>query len=348
MTIKRNRGLDLLRIILMYMICIIHVLYHGGGLEKVSSKNGLTILNTFCICAVDAYALISGYFASDKPTKYTRILKLWLQAFFYSTTIVFSINIINAITGFGTAVDIKNVIASFLPASYGNWYFKSYFLAFFFFPFINKTISKIDEHLSRKLFILLIVMFSFLTLINDFWSNGGHSPLWIIVLYAIGALINKGNILYKLNKKKLLVIYIVSTLITWMLSRVIGIESFSSNTSPTVLLSAISLILLFSKIEINNTIISSISSLTFGIYLFHDNYYVRLYFIKDKFTFLSDTIVPLNIIYALLIALLVFTISMLVEFVRKKLFDLLKIDKFAEIVVNRIKDILNNIVKQSN
>ena len=62
---KRNYGIDLLRMILMLMVVILHVLGHGGVLDAttpLSAKYCVSwLIESFAYCAVNCYALISGY-----------------------------------------------------------------------------------------------------------------------------------------------------------------------------------------------------------------------------------------------------------------------------------------------
>ena len=60
-----NRGIELLRIILMFMVVILHVLGAGGILSNADPMSGQYFagwaLETVCYGAVDTFALVSGY-----------------------------------------------------------------------------------------------------------------------------------------------------------------------------------------------------------------------------------------------------------------------------------------------
>ena len=63
---NRNINIEILRIISMFMVIILHFLYHGHVLEnlkfEISIYNFLIIfLETFSIVAVNIYILISAY-----------------------------------------------------------------------------------------------------------------------------------------------------------------------------------------------------------------------------------------------------------------------------------------------
>ena len=62
---KRNYGLDALRMLAMFMIVILHILNQGGILNAsgrfTSQYEEGWLLQIASICAVDVYALSSGY-----------------------------------------------------------------------------------------------------------------------------------------------------------------------------------------------------------------------------------------------------------------------------------------------
>lgn len=74
---ERNYGIDFLRIISMFMIVILHILGNGGILASVqigSSNYHLAwILEIASYCAVNCYALISGYVGIYSVHKYSNI-----------------------------------------------------------------------------------------------------------------------------------------------------------------------------------------------------------------------------------------------------------------------------------
>lgn len=74
---ERNYGLDLLRIVLMYMVCILHTLACGGVLaactEGTMPYKVFWLLEFLSYCAVDAFALLSGYTATDKMRKFEKL-----------------------------------------------------------------------------------------------------------------------------------------------------------------------------------------------------------------------------------------------------------------------------------
>ena len=345
---KRNNGIDLLRVILLFMICLLHVMGHGGIKNNTTSALNflsLYVLEDLSVCAIDCYALISGYFAKDKPLNYKRIIKLWITAFFYTVIIAISFYLINIIFNLGYEITATDLLHSFFPVSYGNWYFTAYFFVFFFSPIINKAINNFNGNECKCLLIMFIVVYSIMPLIKDNYFSKGASACWLLVLYCIGALIKKSNLFCNFKTLTLISLYAISCFITWLFSVYFDITFIGSHTSPSVLFSAIFLLLAFSKINIKSSIISVMSSLTFGAYLFHDNFYIREYLINDRFIFVNNYNFIIAIVLVLVIALIVFIASLTIDFIRLNLFICLRIDNLCEKIEKLFRSYVRKIAK---
>ena len=71
------------------------------------------LINTFSYCAVDGFAIISGYMANNRPRKWSRLFEMWFQAFFYS----FVITLILVFAGIGSSLGIMDIIRCALPVT---------------------------------------------------------------------------------------------------------------------------------------------------------------------------------------------------------------------------------------
>ena len=112
----RNYGIDLLRVVAMFFVIILHTLGQGGLLKTaiVHSTNYkfLWLLEIIAYCAVDIFALISGYVSYNKETKYKNYINLWFQVVFYSLVLVLTFQIINP-----TIINSNDYIRSFFPVT---------------------------------------------------------------------------------------------------------------------------------------------------------------------------------------------------------------------------------------
>ena len=61
--VKRNYGIDMLRLVAMFFVVICHVLGHGGVMKNATGYNYSvsSLLQIVAYCAVNCYAIISGY-----------------------------------------------------------------------------------------------------------------------------------------------------------------------------------------------------------------------------------------------------------------------------------------------
>lgn len=192
---SRNHGIDLLRIISMYMVLILHIMGCGGVFEKIEwlSWNYFISwgLSSLSFCAVNCYAMISGYICYSQKFDYARIIRLWMQIIFYTVgiTVVFAWIM-------PQGVGFKKWILAFFPITLNQyWYVSSYFALFFCMPFLNFIVNRLDRRLFIKLLVTMVVLFSLIptfTLGKDgFGVSHGYSPLWLGVLYLLGAGIRK-------------------------------------------------------------------------------------------------------------------------------------------------------------
>ncbi len=102
--IQRNYGIDALRMLSMFMVVVLHILLLSGLLtneQLFSTQYEIAWLLEICVyCAVNCYALISGYVGVDSKFRFSNIIVLWLRVVFYTfiITMVFFVFIPNSVT----------------------------------------------------------------------------------------------------------------------------------------------------------------------------------------------------------------------------------------------------------
>lgn len=334
-------GIDILKIISMCMIIICHIFSFGGiaGAAAPLSLNWFFInfLNPLCFCGVNCYALISGYLGVNGKTKYSQLATLWLSVVFY---LLLFTSIFAVIGGEENPVSATDFIRCFVPVMTKRyWYFSAYFGLFILKPVLNAALSKLDRRELKKLIILIIAVFSVLQTViyNDaFNSNSGYSMIWLCLMYLIGGYIKKYQHEIKVNKIICIVLIVVGIVISGgseVLKIFVPSISLSSAlvayTSPTILIPSIALLLLF----INYTktkhvkVMSVCAKTTFGIYLIHTNPLVLHTWMTGAFIGAAT----MNLWQLLLILIGstagIFIVCAVIEFLRIKLFELLRIRK---------------------
>lgn len=342
---NRNYGIDFLRLVLMYMVCVLHTLGQGGIIY--SSINGsigfgvFYLLEIISYCAVDSFAIISGYTSKNKPQKYEKIVSMWFQVLFFS----FFLSIILMSLGINNGITFRNIIKYAFPVSFNiYWYFSAYIVLFFAMPFLNKFLFSINEKTAKKMLLGIFILFSCINLINDsFALHGGYSAIWLILLYCIGVIIKRTGVFEKKNNITLLLLWAVCILLTWIPLLFLNKSRLMSYISPTVLLSGIIMVVLFSRLKPNSKIISKLSPLAFGIYLFQSNPIIWSY-MKDAFAFIIKTNAAIGVIYVLGISFLIFVAGLIMEFVRTYISNKIKITIFIRYIVSTLKRLFKKII----
>ena len=361
-TYSRNYGIDALRIISMLMVVMLHVLKHGGIIRASESITYLIIwfLEVSAFCAVDCYALISGYVGVYSQYKISNLATLWCRVSFYSLTITAIFKIL-----FPNEISNGSFFFSFFPIfSRQYWYFTSYALMFLFIPFINEGINRLSKRRLRVLLIAIITFTSFLKpFIDYFWGdifvlNEGFSPWWLIILYMIGGYIRKYGVLQKLQSNRTVVFlgaYLAFVIITWgskilipysanLFGReIISDECLFNYQSITILGSAVSLLLAFEHISFNASIIkvvSMISPFAFSVYLIHDHTLIRQRLIADNFTWIAQLPAYLIVPVIFGVVICIYFACSLLDVARYWLFKIVRIkERSREIELKIIRKI---------
>ena len=193
----------------------------------------------------------------------------------------------------------------------------SYMLMYILSPYLNKFLDSINQKEHRSLLLGLILIFVLLTSVfgDVLETNGGYSLAWFIILYFTAAYIKKYSISIARFKN---LIYLVCSLLTFVLL-IIGNKSSAYLSSIAnqynfvfTFIGSVCLFLFFKDINIESEgmigkTISKTSSLTLGVYLFHEHDYLRPIiwqklvklqnFVSDKYAFAFVMIISALLIY---------------------------------------------------
>ncbi len=339
---KHNWGVDLLKIVSTYFVVMLHILGQGG---IISASSPLTInyeiawfLEIGSYCAVNCYALISGYIGYARKFKYQNILKLYLQVIFYTTIITTLFAVVCP-----SVIGVKDFVKALFPFAFKQyWYFTAYFCVFFFIPFLGILVDKLDKRQTKKLIATIGFLFCVLPTIFQhdlFYTKAGYSPLWLAALYIIGAYIKKYDIAKNKSKKFCMGIYFGCIVLTWLFKFVIELftsEVFGkvidgsflvSYVSPTILLSAIMLLIWFSQIEIKKAFkkfVSVFAPASFGVYLIHTHPLIWERIMGNRFSNYIEHPPIFFLLCVLGTSIVVLLICSLIDIIRIKLFEMLK------------------------
>lgn len=353
---KYNTGIDLLRIVAMFMVVTLHVAGAGGVLSNTTGiKSTLCwLVEIAAYGAVNIYALISGYVSyreDDSVYSFGKYIFIWSQVVFYSV-VIFAAFTLAGLHEF----NLTDLIHSVIPATMNKyWYFTAYTGVFFIIPWLNKLIKSLSFKDSATMVVVLLAIFSCYTsaanLISDpFAITGGYSLVWITVLYLAGAWIKKHNIPARLSTAKWMLTAAAAILFTWLWHTVVpdgyGRYLFVSYISPTVVIYSIALISAFSRLDIAakaTSVIKFFAPATFAVYIIHTNWILSKRCIKQQFIWIADMPAVAIPFMVLICAAAVLIICMMIEKIRTYLFKVLKINFVLAKIQSLIDFIINKI-----
>lgn len=355
---KRNYGIDLLRMFSMFMVVLLHLLGGGGMLgasaSNVSANRILWLIEIGCYCAVNCYALVSGWVGYKSKFKFTNIIVLWLQVFFYS----FLIHLIFWIVGWQD-FSLGSIRSAFFPVMNKEyWYFTAYFIMYMFIPVLNLMLEKFDKkQMSIFLgigFLLLSILPTFL-MTDPFSIMQGYSAWWLAYLYLVGGFLNKykifsnGSVFDYLTYYGCLVLFTFLSKVNleYLTPKIFGDVRYSmiliEYTSPTILFCGIFLVIAFSKMKFNGIfkkLISFFAPISFGVYLIHCNNLMLGKFWVGSFSKFTDYRIVKMIFFVFALAVMVYLICSLIDYIRHLLFKLFRVKEHILKLENKyVKDL---------
>ncbi len=250
---QREVGIELLRILAMLMVLGLHANFMSipkPNANDILSVSGITkvTFESLCVCAVDVFVMISGWFGIRASLKgFCNFM--WQVIFVTAFAIIF-----DAIY-FGNTMSLKDCFKVFGLFGGGGWFVAAYIALYILSPVLNAFIT---NHSLKKILLFLISFFMFEILWGDTlstdWIVCGYSAFSFIGLYVLAGFLRKLNLSFKFVTPLFVFLiavalntslYVISTKLN-----IVAIRDLVFNyINPLVILSATSLILLFGKIN---------------------------------------------------------------------------------------------------
>lgn len=336
----RNLGIDLLRLVAMWFVLILHTLGQGGVLAALQRGTALYgtawYLEILAYCAVDIFALISGFAAyRDEPrqTRLSSYITLWLQVVFWGVVTALFFCLL-----WPERFSLRGVLGMCFPLKNSlYWYFSAYTGLFIVKPLLDRAVSGCSDALARKLTVLIVLVFSCFNLFFDrFQLASGYSFIWLVLLYVLGSFLKKCRAGERLTPLLgLLQIFLLITL-TWLCQFLTDdplMHELVSYTSPTILLTAMIFVVLFSRLRLPKAAAAFVRFAApgaFAAYLLNNQRDMWSFGMKQRFVFLAEgsplRLVLVTLSFSLGFVLLAVTLDKL----RQLLFRLLRVQKLAE------------------
>lgn len=365
MEAKRGSNIELYRVVSMILITVFHFSDHGNinvDITMASTFNWhvLSFVRIGGGLGNCAFVLITGYFLSSKEFKLQKLIRLWLQVFFYSTIL----GIVSFSLGLWE-LNIINVLRMIFPVINNRyWFLSTYFILYIMTPFLNILINNLNKKDFERLIIMLLVLFSLLPTLTPMfemtyrtsWLTGVNSLPIFILLYFIGAYVKKYD--YRIFIKNIYHLALSIGLCICLFISMLSIKYFidlnylgefyfvwGMEKTPIVL-TAISIFLYFKELNIKyNKYINIAASTVFGIYLLHTNIEFSQYIFKTIFnnsrTYYSYLLLP----QLILAVILIMSSGIIVDRIRMLVFEkpiMIYVEKWLEkvslkVFINKLK-----------
>ena len=327
--IQRQSNIELLRIVAMVIIVAHHFAVHSGfdfSTDSITiNRLWIQFIKIGGKIGVDVFVLISGFFLiSSQAIKTSKILKLWGQIFFYSIAI-FVVFIALGIEPFS----IKETIKHLAPVTFSQWWFAStYFVLYILSPYINTLLRTFNNRQYIGFLVLILLCWCIIPTFTgqSFQSN---DLLWFIFLYSLAGYYKLYKPQINLSASKLIALSFLCTILTFLsavIFDILGTKISIFGTNATffydmqrlpILIVSVLLFIGFLKLNIrHNKIINIISSATFGVYLIHDNRYVRSFLWKTLFQNKSFADSNMLILHSIFVIAIVFIGCTIIELIR--------------------------------
>ena len=221
----------------------------------------------------------------------------------------------------------------------------AYFLMYLFIPMMNKFAEEADKKSFTAVIavILLLTTGSFIIGKDGFKFSEGYSPIWLMVMYLVGAYMKKFGVGAKMKWYSALLFYIISVGCNFALNIFLkdpmkkiftdDTVNYLTYTSPFVVLSAIFLFIFFSKLKFGKKtekLINYITPAALGVYLIHTHPLVFNKLMKDIAMPLVNHGTAAMIFGSVAMALAVFIICIVIDLLRIQLFKLIRINALCK------------------
>lgn len=348
---ERNYGIDLLRITAMIMVCIIHInLFAKAHTELIEGREYFYYFGTWTetvgYIGVNLYALITGYVCVQSSWKFSRYVRLWCLVAFYTIGLLALGGILSLSGVLPWEITVKRGLRIILRLCCGSsyWYFAAYTGLFFLMPFINPVLRQAKQGILLLLVAVLLGMIPIWNILSaSTMYSGGYNMTWLIALYIGGAYVRLYPPKWH-NKRVLLTIAFLCTMQP-VSCCYFGIPAYMSYVSPVMIIYSLALFLLFFRIRVTNKCLQLLirwaAPLSFSVYLIHVHPWT--------WKMLSHYIFELNVDldYPWWIALggglLMYILCSCIDQLRLWLFNLCRINTFADYVAGIIENIVRTV-----
>ena len=362
---NRSSNFELMRIFAMLLI----ITYHYALFSNFRHSSGTLSFNRQLYqsmlldgkTGVNLFVMVSGYFLiRSKGIRSSKVLQLWGQCFFWIMGIwlVFY----KKIGGFGGMVQDSFEGKLFFLSSGVQWFISTYLVMYLLSPYFNGMLLSLSRTRFRRMLVMTGIFWCLIPTIG--WIPGmivtdfeGSDLAFFLFLYCLGAYLR----LYHEESHRKAAFWFLCAAGIWAVCmaiitavdiwgmKVMGklkLLDYLFNNQNHVLILLLSLFLFMGFKELNigsNRIINLISSLTFGIYLIHDNWQIRRYVWNNIVRANTMQESPWFLLFSAGIILAIFCICGVLELIRQQTAEKLWM-RIAEPLSERIDCLIDRLI----
>lgn len=285
--IKRQSGIETLRIICMFFILLGHTFFMQSAFMPNVHSNVVifslgTIVNSIGVAAVNTFVLISGWFGIRYSTK--GLLKFLFQFFF----LLWLFWLVALLSGLH---ETKSFIKNLLGTVDGYWFVFAYAGLYILSPILNLFAEKVSKQEFRNLLIVFYVFQCFYTWMTDMVNCfNGYGIIFFCSLYLTARYIKMYPVDVLTRHTKLIYLCAVLSiaLVTvagyYFLGNALRMLRYDN---PLVIVSAITVVIIFSRMSFYSRIINWLAASAFAVYIIHFHPFVFPYYGKFLLDFLD-------------------------------------------------------------
>lgn len=333
---QRLSNIEFLRLLAMLYVLIVHADFSTFGaptMEELAARPvGVFVqysFECFAICCVDVFVLISGWFGIRFSLN-----KLWaflFQVVFYSLGLFL---LAVAITP-QKALTLEGLKSIFLFNGSDYWFIKAYLILMVLAPMLNAFCDYASRREFKTILIAyfaILMVYGWLEPASVHFTMNGCTALSFVGLYLLGRYLKMYRPkLTNYNRRIYAVIYVAACLVMFFMCLIflsqgvrVTLDSRLLNYgSPLVILSAVALLLFFSKWTYHNHVVNTASKSCLAVYLLHCNYFVFPLYkeMVQRTNQVSEAMVLLFIVGVFLLAIMIDRVRIVIWNVISNRFD---------------------------
>lgn len=313
---ERNSGIELLKIIAIFLIVLNHCIQSLCEVNPFIAATGyvidinsstvsfvnlfLAILRSSGCVGNDIFVVCSAWFLleskkSDKRKAAFMIADIWvISVIFYVITLIL-----------GADIGREAALKQFFPTANGhNWFLTCYLLFFLLHPLLNRLIEAMDQKALLGVSAFLVFIYSFCQYFRPWFFEGNlfymtDLVVWIMI-YFVTAYVKKYMKSYSENIRAnviTLLIGLAGQAFMICMINLAGLRFFTFDGrlqyynyggSPFIILLAISALNLALHSQLKSRIINYISGMSLLIYIIHENIILRTYYRPLIFVYIHE------------------------------------------------------------